>query len=77
MSAFYDNFDTAVDAWRQNGGALLYDAPANKYAAAWSIFGPEELREMHIDPRLATERALMEGGLTDAQIADEMAEWQD
>ena len=72
------NFKKALAAWREGGGAMNYyqPSPSAQYNL-WEVTVSEELAERGIDAREATETALAAGGLSDAEIAVELADWQD
>ena len=62
--------------WRRDGGALAWE-PTEDGGRLW-LGDAEEIAGLHAEPtsaRASTEAALRQIGMTDAEIAAEMADW--
>lgn len=86
MGMFYNDFEEALEAWREHGGVLNYYCSCSIGPECWELILDEgTVKDYTIGtfgtecatPREMTEYALEMGGLTPEQIAQEMANWQD
>lgn len=79
MSLFtiYEYFNEALEAFRERGGAMNYLQNVGNATGGWQVLDAELLIDQGIDPRKATEDALDRGGMSQEEIAAELADWQD
>ena len=75
----YRNFDEALEDFRAGGGAMMVVPPVSRQAdCTWHVGEWAEINDASDgDPRQATKRALVAGGLCDDDVDAEMAEWND
>ena len=75
----YHHFPEALAAWRKLGGAMNYCCAFSDAPETWQVW--EEVADLveaiEIRPRDAMILALREGGLSEVEIAEEMADFQD
>ena len=69
-----DDFQAALDAWHQHGGAMHCDLTSEAKWIAWDTAEIEEMTSE--DAKQCTVVALQAGGLTADEIAEEMEDWQ-
>ena len=75
-----DDFQAALAAWHQHGGAMHCDLTSE--VTKWIAWDTEEIEEMTSeddkpgDAKQCTVVALQAGGLTADEIAEEMEDWQ-
>ncbi len=76
--AMFGDFAAALAEWHESGGAMNYHCGDVNGPAAWEVASACELAErMEWTPWEATMSALRQGGLTESEIAAEMADWAD
>lgn len=72
-----DDFQAALAAWREHGGAMLSDSFGER---KWYTYDGDAIAEMINEdetPRSATITALQAGGMSEEEIAQEMEGWVD
>jgi hypothetical protein len=79
--AQYVDFSDALEAWRETGGAMNFVAGMGRVhdgPDTWEVSTCEAIAERcTCSAREATVSALLAGGLTEDQVAAEMADWQE
>ena len=75
--AVFKKFDDALKAFRLDGGAMNYHQPSTRESAGWEVAPAETLLErIEGTPLEATRTALAAGGMSELDIAAELADWR-
>lgn len=68
---YFEDFDKALDYFREIGGAMNYDHPG------WHVGGAGEIEEMATcSAKEATANALLMGNFGVEHVEEELADWQ-
>lgn len=71
----FDNFEEALECFREIGGAMNYHFTTRTYEV--EEFAEELAERINCSAKEATIIALIAGGMTESEVAEELADWID